>query len=149
MTERRVRYRCRRYLGVAATALTMTLSALLGGVAIVQGQDTQLAFRTVTASELAGMLAAKNFAFINVHIPYEGDIPQTDESIPFDRIGENLNLLPDDKDAAIVLYCRSGRMSEIAATDLAALGYTNVSHLDGGMVAWEKAGYTLQVSPAN
>lgn len=149
MIERRVRHCCRRYLGAGAIALMMTLSGLAGGVAIVQAQDSQVAFRTITASELAGMLAAKDFAFINVHIPYEGDIPQTDESIPFDRIGENLNLLPDDKDAAIVLYCRSGRMSEIAATELAALGYTNVSHLDGGMIAWEKAGYSLQVSPAN
>ncbi len=34
-------------------------------------------------------------------------------------------------------------MSEIAATELARLGYSNVSHLAGGTLAWEKAGHRL------
>ena len=35
-------------------------------------------------------------------------------------------------------------MSGIAADTLVRLGYTNVSHLEGGMVAWKKAGYPLK-----
>jgi rhodanese-related sulfurtransferase len=80
---------------------------------------------------------------INVHIPLEGEIARTDAFIPFDRIGENLDQLSADKDAAVVLCCRSGRMSEIAANELAARGYTNVSHLAGGMSEWVRAGYEL------
>ncbi|MDX1251538.1 MAG: hypothetical protein IDH49_04670 [Gammaproteobacteria bacterium] len=34
-------------------------------------------------------------------------------------------------------------MSAIAAEKLVRLGYTNVWNLQGGMMAWEKAGYRL------
>ena len=41
-----------------------------------------------------------------------------------------------DKDALILVYCRSGRRSKIAAQSLADLGYTNVMEF-GGIIDWE------------
>lgn len=102
-----------------------------------------VAFQTITTEALAQMLEHKDFLLVNVHIPYEGEIAQTDAFIPFDQIGENLGLLPTDKSAPIVFYCRSGRMSEIAAGELAARGYTNVSHVAGGMVEWVTGGHEV------
>lgn len=101
------------------------------------------AYTDVDVAELQSMLANKDFTFVNVHIPFEGDIANTDVSIPYDQIEQNLSLLPPEKDAKIVLYCRSDRMSNIAAETLVSLGYSNVYNLKGGMVAWERAGLPL------
>ena len=101
-------------------------------------------YKDVSVNELAAMLKNKDFVFINVHIPFAGDIAQTDLSIPYDEIEQNLSQLPTDKNAKVVLYCRSGRMSAIAAEKLASLGYTNIWNLDGGMVEWEQAGYEIE-----
>jgi rhodanese-related sulfurtransferase len=100
-------------------------------------------YQEISIASLTGMLEDKDFVFINVHIPFEGDIPGTDLSIPYNQVEENLSLLPSDKDSKIVLYCRTDRMSTIAARALVEEGYTNVWNVLGGMVAWERAGHQL------
>ncbi len=99
-------------------------------------------YADIDVEQLAGMLDDESLTLINVHIPYEGEIPETHLFIPFDEIADHLDQLPD-KDAPIVLYCRSGSMSTSAARDLAGLGYTNVLEVDGGFNAWKAAGYEL------
>lgn len=101
-------------------------------------------YKNITPDELSAMLKNKDFVFVNVHIPFEGDIAGTDLSIAYNEIEQNLFQLPSDKTSKIVLYCRSGRMSQMAAEELVALGYTNIWNLDGGMVDWEQAGYELE-----
>lgn len=99
-------------------------------------------YTNISVEELARMLEDKDFTLVNVHVPYQGEIPQTDLFIPFDEIAEQTDQLPA-KDEPIVLYCRSGSMSTTAAETLVSLGYTRVSEVDGGLQAWEAAGYEL------
>jgi YVTN family beta-propeller protein len=99
-------------------------------------------FARIRPDQLAAELEKKDFALINVHIPYGGEIDQTDENIPYNRIGDYLDQLPD-KDQPVVLYCRSGSMSTVASRTLVNLGYTNVVELSGGFNAWRRAGYDL------
>lgn len=51
-----------------------------------------------------------------------------------------------DKSAEIVLYCRSGARSALAAKSLIELGYKAVASMAGGYLAWEEAKLPVVVS---
>lgn len=46
-----------------------------------------------------------------------------------------------DVDRPVLIYCRTGLRGSLAGQSLKKLGYTNVSNLAGGFVAWEYDGY--------
>jgi rhodanese-related sulfurtransferase len=50
------------------------------------------------------------------------------------------DLLPERR---VILHCASGGRSALAAATLAAMGYRDVAHLDGGLAAWREAGLPL------
>jgi rhodanese-related sulfurtransferase len=127
------------YAAVLFSALALIVAACAQGPSTVPGGK---GYTDITVEQLADMLEGKDFTLVNVHIPYEGEIPQTDVFIPFEEIAEHTDELPD-RAAPIVLYCRSGSMSTTAAETLVSLGYTNLKEVDGGMRAWEAAGYDL------
>lgn len=118
-------------------------SSAPGQIPVAQQSATTDGYTKVTAPDLAKMLQRKDFLFVNVHVPYQGEIEGTDLFLPYDQIEASTGKLPADKAAKIVLYCRSGAMSTIAARTLVRLGYTNVSELTSGMGAWQDAGYSL------
>jgi rhodanese-related sulfurtransferase len=101
-------------------------------------------FARVSPTGLQDMMEDKNFVLVNTHVPFEGNLPRTDLSIPYNEIGQSLDRLPRDRSARIVLYCKSGRMSAEAAEELVARGYEDVWDLGGGMDAWRRAGLPLQ-----
>ena len=141
-------------LSVFVTVLVLALAGL-GPPSGGQTLETQKvpvegggSYTDVNAGGLTRMLGKKDFPLINVHIPYEGEIEGTDLFIPFNQVEANLTKLPTNKNARVVLYCRSGSMSAIAARALVKRGYTDVWNLEGGMIAWKQAGYPLgQKSP--
>lgn len=106
-------------------------------------------YQDISIETLNTMMAERreSFVLVNTHIPFEGNLPDTDLSIPYNEILNNLHQLPADKDAEIVVYCRSDNMSNAAAADLVHAGYTNVKNLTGGFVAWNAAGYPLELTP--
>lgn len=147
----------RTILAILTSLVTLVVSACVGSASreaptvpnlvTVRGELVAVeggAYSNVSPDELAQMLQSKDFIFINVHVPYEGEIEQTDQFIAYEEAGpQRVSDYPEDKATKIVLYCRSGRMSSIVAAFLVKAGYTNVWNLDGGMIAWEDAGYSL------
>ena len=131
-------------LGIAAcTTATSESPASVNesGVGQIVPVDFGGQYIDITPQELKTMLEEKDFFFVNVHIPYEGELPETDAFIPFDELEAHLSEFPQEKDAKIVLYCRSGSMSATAAREMVNRGFSNIYNLDGGFRAWSEAGY--------
>jgi rhodanese-related sulfurtransferase len=97
----------------------------------------------ISPAEAVALMAKIDPIVINVHIPYEGDIPGTDTSIPYNDVDAIDAYLHQDHCAEILLVCKSGGMSKSAGDQLTKRGYLRVRDLAGGMVAWEAAGYPL------
>ncbi|GIX19436.1 rhodanese-like domain-containing protein [Erythrobacter cryptus] len=92
---------------------------------------------------LAARLAEGAVRLIDVRTDEEvaqGTIPGA-EHIPLERFDPGALDLSDGR--AVVLYCRSGRRSQIAGEKLAAALGQPIEHLEGGILAWEAAGQPI------
>ena len=126
-----------------ASALALTASFLVHAeTPPAHGQDP-IGYRDVSPEELRELLAGTDPFVLDVHVPTEGHLAAIDARIPYTEVADRAAELPPDPDSVIVVYCMSGRMSEIAATQLASMGYRNVLNLAGGMIAWQAAGFEL------
>ena len=98
---------------------------------------------SVGPTEFERLMDDPQRVLLNVHIPYDGELPMTDRFIAYIDITERsteLEGFEGFEGRPVLVYCRSGRMSAIAAQTLLNLGYDNVTELSGGMNAWESSG---------
>jgi DMSO/TMAO reductase YedYZ molybdopterin-dependent catalytic subunit/rhodanese-related sulfurtransferase/glyoxylase-like metal-dependent hydrolase (beta-lactamase superfamily II) len=92
-------------------------------------------------AELAGL--EPDLQLVDVRAAAEtanGTIPGAAE-IPLAILADSLDAL--DRDRPVVAYCATGYRSVVAASTLAAAGFTDVSDLLGGYSAWETAGLPI------
>ncbi|HUV83605.1 MAG TPA: rhodanese-like domain-containing protein [archaeon] len=62
--------------------------------------------------------------------------------IPNEVLLNRLDEVPSDK--PILVYCRTARRSSISSQDLIDNGYSKVYNMEGGIAAWQNAGYPVQ-----
>jgi glyoxylase-like metal-dependent hydrolase (beta-lactamase superfamily II)/rhodanese-related sulfurtransferase len=96
---------------------------------------------SVTAAELAAALASPAPPIVvDVRLPAEYQAQHLEPSrlLPLDEISRRRDELPRDRD--IVLVCRTGARARLAAAEL---GGFRARVLDGGLVAWQRAGQTV------
>ncbi len=110
----------------------------------LEKEQTMNTYKNIEPNDLVIMLENKDFTLIDTHTPEQAHIPGTDKFIPFNEIETRLKELPQDKNAKIVLYCRSGSMSKTASETLINLGYKNVYNLEGGVNGWKTKGYKVE-----
>lgn len=126
-----------------SAVLPFALVAILAFGACSSASDTVAAdgglegWTRLSPQELSDLMAREDVFLVNVHVPYEGEIPGTDVHIPYTELVNRMDELPADQ--TLVLYCRSGNMSTEAAEDLVAAGRTGFYELDHGFVAWNEA----------
>jgi adenylyltransferase/sulfurtransferase len=92
----------------------------------------------VTVETLKKKLDAKEDIFVlDVREPHEYPIANLGAPlIPVGSIESRINELAEHKNDEIIIHCRSGARSQKAALALKAAGFTNVSNLTGGILAW-------------
>jgi len=95
---------------------------------------------------MARFMTQKGFILVDVRSPEEhlaGSIPGTDRNIDFREIQSRHREIGATLEDHIVVYCQSGRRSNIAAETLADLGYRHVYNVEGSMNAWIEAGFPV------
>ena len=106
------------------------------------GQDKEndqgAVYVNITAEEAKRIMdSEEGYIILDVRTQEEydqGHIPGA-VVISHEEIAEKAEEVLTDKDQLILVYCRSGRRSKLAAEALVALGYTNIKEF-GGIIDW-------------
>ena len=111
---------------------------LLTGCSAEKGEKDVAGYEMITAQQAKEIMdTQEDYVILDTRTQEEyeqGHIPGA-VLIPYDEILEKAEKVLPDKDQLILVYCRSGRRSKLAAQDLADLGYTNVKEF-GGIIDW-------------
>lgn len=93
--------------------------------------------RDISAADLdARRKRGDSFFLLDVREPHEWAIARIEgaELIPLGEVGRSLEQIPRDRE--VVVYCKGGVRSLQAAEQLVDAGYTQVTNLSGGILAW-------------
>lgn len=87
----------------------------------------------------------KNIILIDVRETEEWDEGYIPGAIHLSKgiIERDIEKIIADKNTEIILYCRGGMRSVIAANNLQKMGYTNLCSMHGGITAWMNANYEI------
>ena len=113
----------------------LILALLLPGCA---AKAENAVYRQISMEDAMDVMAERtDYLILDVRTQEEfasGHIPGA-IVISHEKIKEQAESQLPDKDQLILVYCRSGRRSKLAAQDLVDLGYTNVKEF-GGIIDW-------------
>jgi rhodanese-related sulfurtransferase len=100
----------------------------------------------VSVSDAKAMLDKGGYIFLDCREPKEfkmGHVPGA-INIPRGLLEFKVEKQVPDKNAMIVMYCKSGGRGCLATCTMCQMGYKNTKNMAGGWQAWEKAGYPIE-----
>lgn len=104
---------------------------------VLTGCSSEASVTKINPQQYDELSAQEDIIVIDVHVPEQEHLPNTDYVISYLDSKALQQVIPD-KDTKVIIYCRSGSMSAQAAQDLVDAGYTNVYDLQGGRNAYIK-----------
>ena len=124
-------------------ALAASLALLAGYTLSKTKKDTdedmtgKAAYHKLSAEEAYEMMASQEVVVVDVRTreEYDGGHIENAVLVPNENIGSEMPEALPDKEAPLLVYCRSGRRSKDAAEKLLALGYQSVYDF-GGVIDW-------------
>ena len=115
---------------------------ILGVLATLTACSSNSAFKNVSVSDLKNA-NEPNMLIVDVRQPEEyaqGHVPGA-KLIPLGQLESKLAEIPDN--APVYVICRSGSRSKTASDILVKNGKIDVRNVQGGTLAWQAAGYTV------
>lgn len=138
-------------LKISYTKLVIGLIAVLVlGLAVglvVKNKNQPGRLITIQSQDYDELAKDDEVFVLDVHTPEQKHLPNTNAFVPYDQISRNLSVLPKNKQTPILVYCRSGSMSKIAAEELIKMGYKTVYDLEGGANAYKESHAQVVISP--
>ena len=123
-------------------ALAASLALLAGCTLSKTKKDTEdttdkAAYQKISAEEAYEMMASQEVVVVDVRTreEYDGGHIENAVLVPNESIGSEMPEALPDKEATLLVYCRSGRRSKDAAQKLLELGYQSVYDF-GGVIDW-------------
>ena len=120
-------------------AIFLCLFSLFGITSCDKKEDAPLGYEQITGDDAKALMdSEKDYIIIDARTQSEYDAGHISGAIliPEYEISERAEMELPDKNQLILVYCRSGRRSKIAAQALVELGYTNVKEF-GGIIDWK------------
>ena len=118
--------------------LIITCTAILYGCTSGGENKMKNSYEQITPAEAKEIMDERDgYVILDVRTQEEYDEAHIDGAIliPDYEIVAKAESVLKDNDQLILVYCRSGRRSKNAASELVSLGYTNVKEF-GGIIDW-------------
>ena len=119
--------------------ILLLAALLLTGCSVEKGEKDVADYEMITAQQAKEIMDTQDgYVILDTRTEEEyetGHIPGA-IVISHEQIKEKAEQVLTDKDQLILVYCRSGRRSKLAAQELVDLGYTNVKEF-GGIIDWQ------------
>ena len=104
-----------------------------------------MSIKSMNANELNEKLVAnETVVLVDCREQHEWDEGRIEKAIhiPLGQIEDRLDELPD-KNAQIIIQCRSGKRSMRAAEFLEDEGYNDLTNLEGGILGWQDSNFKI------
>ena len=119
-------------------SMFLIVFSLFGLTACQDDAENTVAYRQITAKQAKEIMdTEKEYVIVDARTQEEFALGHIEGAIcfPYEDVKEKAHVVLPEKDQLILIYCRSGRRSKIAAEILCELGYTNVNEF-GGIIDW-------------
>ncbi|WP_017925755.1 MULTISPECIES: rhodanese-like domain-containing protein [unclassified Thioalkalivibrio] len=126
--------------------LTGALLAVVGMILFTEFRRLTRKYRTLSPNEAVRVINQDDSLVLDVREDNEiasGRIGGA-KHIPVGSLQKRMDDIAKYKDKPVVVYCRSGNRSAMAASQLTAAGFQDVVNLQGGIQAWQSAGMPIK-----
>jgi len=103
-------------------------------------------FKDISPVEAARMVGDDDKLVLDVREPdeFKSGHLRGAKLIPLGSLAGKLSEIEKFKDKTVLVYCRSGNRSATAANILCRAGFSDVSNLAGGIIAWQSENYPVK-----